>query len=678
MLKKLLFGSALLLTAGLQAQSYYYISSLRAGNPGGLNTENDQQSDASGGGWTKLIGQAANPVYTNKVAIPFAFEFAGNAVTHLKAATSGYITFDTGASATPVTGPFALPSSNLPNRSVSIWGMSASGSNDGIFTKTFGTAGKRQFWIKFFSMSTPGDASNSWTYASVVLEEGTNNIYIVMQNCLQANNAYVSPKHALGIQIDGTTASSVKGSPNITNQLSDAIPEDNDFYQFIYGNQPARDAAVLSHNLPNYLSRSAPLTMKARVRNQGSAEINTLTLNYSINGGPAVSANVNGLTMANNDINELTHTTPWLPSASGWANVKVWTSNPNGAADEAPANDTVNARIYVYDSAAPRKVMHEVFSSSTCPPCRPGNVALAAIFDARPGTHCVLKYQCDFPGTGDPYYTTEVGTKRSFYAVNSVPATVRDGLPGVNPNGGYTLDDYDGLQAKPSFARIKINTAQLSWKGKVDFNVTITPLEDYMTGSNWRLMAAISEKTTYRNVETNGETEFHHVMKKMVPSPNGTILSNLQKGVAQSFDLSYTFPDKYRLPNTSADRINLATETTVEDFWDLEVVVFLQNNATKEVVQAEWKDVAFNTGLPTEADPFAFSVYPNPVRGVMHVRLEQAANLQVKVLDVNGRSMYHNQTQGVQQINTEGWAPGVYMVQVSNGEKTSHRKVVVQ
>jgi hypothetical protein len=110
----------------------------------------------------------------------------------------------------------------------------------------------------------------------------------------------------------------------------------------------------------------------------------------------------------------------------------------------------------------------------------------------------------------------------------------------------------------------------------------------------------------------------------------------------------------------------------------LEVVVFLQNNATKEVVQAEWKDVAFNTGLPTEADPFAFNVYPNPVRGVMHVRLEQAANLQVKVLDVNGRAMYQNQTQGVQQINTEGWAPGVYMVQVSNGEKTSHRKVVVQ
>ncbi|MFN9951549.1 MAG: hypothetical protein ACK55I_00485, partial [bacterium] len=99
----------------------------------------------------------------------------------------------------------------------------------------------------------------------------------------------------------------------------------------------------------------------------------------------------------------MTHTTPWLPSASGWANVKIWTSNPNGGVDEAPANDTQTARIYVYDSAAPRKVLHEVFSSSTCPPCRPGNVALAAIFDARPGTQCVLKYQCDFPGTGDPY-----------------------------------------------------------------------------------------------------------------------------------------------------------------------------------------------------------------------------------------------------------------------------------
>jgi len=244
-------------------------------------------------------------------------------------------------------------------------------------------------------------------------------------------------------------------------------------------------------------------------------------------------------------------------------------------------------------------------------------------------------------------------------------------------NGGYTIDDYDALQAKPSFARIKINSAQLSWKGQVDFEVELTPLEDYMTGSNWRLMAVIAEKTTFKNVKTNGETEFTHVVKKMVPGPNGTTLSNLTKGTPQKFNLSYTFPDKYRLPNNASDRINLATETTVEDFWDLEVVVFLQNNSTKEVVQSESKDVAFNTGLNQE-ELSGLMVYPNPARDEVFVNLDAASNARLSVFDMNGKLMLQEGIQQNTRINTQGWTPGLYMIQVQDGGKMSSRKVMVQ
>lgn len=677
MIKKVLFGSALVLGMGLQGQSYYYIAHVREGNPGGLNAESDQANDQNGGGWTKVTGTQANVVYTGNIAIPFSFKFAGNTVTHLKAATSGFITFDTGTKVAPVTGPAALPTATLPEKAVSIWGMSASGSNDGIFTKTFGAAGKRQFWIKFYSMSTPGDASNSWTYASVVLEEGSNKIYIVMQNCLQGSNAYVSPKHTFGIQVDGTTAVMVAGSPNITNQSSDLIVEDNDYYEFIYGVQPALDLAGMKVDLPAYVSRKAPIDIKLTVRNQGTAAITSYTLNYSVNGGAPVSANVSSANIAPNAVPVLTNSIKWNPPAAGWYTIKAWASNLNNTGDDAPANDTASARTYAYDSAATRKLMHEVFTSSTCPPCNPGNAALQAIWDARPGTHSILKYQCEFPGSGDPYFTTEIGTRRGSYGINSIPSTVRDGLPGVNPNGGYTIDDYDALQAKPSFARIKINSAQLSWKGKVDFEVELLPLEDYMTGNNWRLMAVIAEKTTFKNVETNGETEFTHVAKKMVPGTNGTVLSNLVKGTPQKFNLSYTFPDVYRLPNNATDRINLATETTVEDFWDLEVVVFLQNNTTKEVVQSESKDIAFNTGL-NDDELSGLMVYPNPARDEVNISLPAAGNAQLSVFDMNGKLMMQQGVQQSARINTQGWTPGLYMIQVQDGAKMSSRKVMVQ
>ena len=86
-----------------------------------------------------------------------------------------------------------------------VWGLQGTGSNDNIVTKTFGTAGGRQHWV-FFSSYTAG----SWSYWSIVMEEGTDNIYIVDQRHSTAAN----PQITAGIQIDGSTATMVAGSPH--------------------------------------------------------------------------------------------------------------------------------------------------------------------------------------------------------------------------------------------------------------------------------------------------------------------------------------------------------------------------------------------------------------------------------------------------------------------------------
>ena len=69
----------------------------------------------------------------------------------------------------------AIPDPAIPDNSILVWGIEGSGSNDNICTKTFGTAGS-QHWI-FFTSYTAG----SWSYWSIVLEEGSNKIYIVDQ-----------------------------------------------------------------------------------------------------------------------------------------------------------------------------------------------------------------------------------------------------------------------------------------------------------------------------------------------------------------------------------------------------------------------------------------------------------------------------------------------------------------
>ena len=64
---------------------------------------------------------------------------------------------------------------SIPNNSIVIWGIEGTGSSDEIVTKTFGTSGSQQHWV-FFSSYTGG---GSWSYWSIVLEEGSDKIYIV-------------------------------------------------------------------------------------------------------------------------------------------------------------------------------------------------------------------------------------------------------------------------------------------------------------------------------------------------------------------------------------------------------------------------------------------------------------------------------------------------------------------
>lgn len=59
-----------------------------------------------------------------------------------------------------------------------------------------------------------------------------------------------------------------------------------------------------------------------------------------------------------------------------------------------------------------RTPVYEVFSSSTCPPCKPANDHLVPIFKERKDQIAVVKYQMSWPGTGDPYYTPEGNGRR--------------------------------------------------------------------------------------------------------------------------------------------------------------------------------------------------------------------------------------------------------------------------
>ncbi|MBO2009216.1 T9SS type A sorting domain-containing protein [Hymenobacter negativus] len=674
-MKKLLLLTGLslgVLAAQPAVAQYYLVPNLNANqNPSGLN--NDDEYPVGGGlgtGWTTLLtGTAASftaPIWSSVATIPFTFQFNGQAVTDYKIATSGVLTFTTAVTAVPSATNATLPNAQIPDKSVCVWGMAAN-AGDYIITKTFGTAPRRQHWIQFNSYSKPANTT-IFTYWSIVLEEGTNNIYVVDQR----SNVTTGLNLTVGVQVNATTATQVAGSPAVNSlTVSGPTPIDNTYYSFIYGTPPTRDLALRTLTLPTVASRQSPIPVGGTLLNLGTQAVTSYTVNYKVNNGTTVSGNVTGANINSQAGGTFSHPTPWQPTAGGNYNLKVWLSNPNGAADQNPSNDTLSALVFVGDSTMRRKVVEESFTSSTCPPCNPGNINVQAVNRANPGKYVVIRYQQNFPAPGnDPYYTAESGARFNFYGLNAIPYLMLDGGWQDNSNSLTTavLTQY---QSKPSVMRVG-GSYTLTGGNTVTATAFVRPFLNFPAG---RLVAhmVVTERRTVLNARTNGEVEFHDVMKKMLPNQSGTPLPALTSG--QNFALNQSF-------NVST----LPTAQAVEHFDSLRVVVFVQDVITKEVYQGEYMTLRNPLATRTAQVGTAFQLAPNPASGrtTLFVNLTKPETVRVEVLDVVGRKVLSLSSlqlgAGAQELplNLARAAAGIYTVRLTTSAGVRTQKLTLE
>ncbi|MDZ4759294.1 MAG: T9SS type A sorting domain-containing protein [Bacteroidota bacterium] len=698
-MKKLLFTilSALILQAAVA--QYYYIPNANAGkNPGGLNADGENPYPAAQNvGWTTLWsgGTGSSLAYTTETALPFAFKFNGNSVTKFTAGNFGSVAFDAG---TPSMMPssysnLSLPNANIPNNSVNILGIKpqANGAyKSAIMTKTYGNSPNRQFWI-WFNFFGEANINAGWTYWAIVLEENSNDIHIVDMKTLCVTTAGLlctnNVKLSAGIQIDGSTATSVTSSPNLAAlqiTKNDFTAGDNSYYTFSQGTQPSNDLTCTKINSTPYLIlNKAPFTIAADFRNLGSAKATASDLNYSIDGGSAVTAAASSVSIDPLATQTLAHATKWTPTATGTYQIKVWASNINGSNDGKTTNDEATFTVTVVDNFADRVILNEVFTSSTCGPCAPGNKNYDAITAAKDANQFVtVKYQMNFPGSGDPYYTSECGTRLSYYGITSIPRMELDGGWDGNANN-YTSSLFDNAQAKPAFMTIGA-TSSFNFN-TISIKADIKPLTG-VTSSSLYLFAAICEKMTTKNIKSNGETEFYHVMKKMIPNANGTLLSGLTKDVTTTKNLKFTFPGIYTLAASGAAPIDIKKNHSVEEFSDLEVVLWVQDISTKEVWQAGYTSTTF---LGIDQQPNAvqnIQVIPNPTNGLTKVNfgLNEDHNIQVSIIDALGKTMRTfsrgDFTLGFNSFmfDATGMPAGVYFINFNGDNFLSTQKVIVQ
>jgi len=411
--------------------------------------------------------------------------------------------------------------------------------------------------------------------------------------------------------------------------------------------------------------------IKGDISNDGIATITTFDLHYSVDNATTVTQNVTGVSIATGTSYSFTHATPWVPTA-GIHTIKVWTSNPNSHVDQNPSNDTMMTQSVGYDpsTAVQRMPLYETFTSSTCGPCVAGNTNMDALFAANPNKWVCVKYQMSWPGSGDPYYTAEGGVRRTFYGVNSVPRQEIDG--GYDGNSSsVTQADFDAAYAVPAFMSI---TADMILGGHmVTVDYTITPKIDYP--ANATLYIAIVEQKTTQNVGSNGETEFHWVMKKMLPNASGTVIGPLTTGTAVTNSIVYAFNGAYRLPANASSPIDNATENSVEEFTDLLAVVWVQDPTSGVIYQSALS--SFTLGMDkAEREDLIKAIYPNPAQNQVNIDLnmEQNESVEVSIYNTLGQKLMVKQYGTMSGANTltldiENLSQGMYFVKVKVGDK---------
>ncbi len=328
--------------ANSASAQYTYVPTyvVDGGNPNGTNTNSDSYIS----GYTAIgTTSAATNTWSSTYALPFTFNFYGSPVTHFKVSGNGVVTFDTTAVNVPADSNTSLPAtgSNIPDKSIlgfwdSFTGSAPTGSNDQIWVGIEGTAPNRQAWIKYYSYeygSTGSSQVASFAYWAIVLEEGTDKIYIVDMN-YHSNGANLTS--TIGVQNNSLSAVEY-GNSAVGMGAGSTGNADNDYYEFSPILLVNDNAGIASIDAPVSPLSTGVQNVDVTIKNFGLNTLTSATINWKVNG--VLQTPYSFVGSLGQDATSLV-TIGSYNFLSGTSTVEVWTSLPNGNTDNDTSNDS--------------------------------------------------------------------------------------------------------------------------------------------------------------------------------------------------------------------------------------------------------------------------------------------------------------------------------------------------
>jgi len=401
--------------------------------------------------------------------------------------------------------------------------------------------------------------------------------------------------------------------------------------------------------------------IKGKIKNVGVQVINSFDITYNIDGGTESAVySVSGLNIANGEEYSFTHNTPYNFTTDGTYTINVTISNVNGGGESILSNNVLNKDITIDHTFIPLRTLFEEFTGSTCSACViVADNTLTGFFANKVSLdeYTLIKYQMNFPGAGDPYYTAGCGIRASLYGVYGIPFFVMDGThvphATVMTQGEDVLYEYYE-DNKVYNAAMRIDATHILNQTTKDIDVTVK-INSKESFTGIKLFVAVVEKQTTGNVGSNGETEFFQVFMKMLPNANGKTISVTENQEA-TFVISGNLDD-----------------TFIEEMSDLEVVVFVQKT-NKTLLQSTI------AGLPAsinKIDMKEIYVYPKPANDI--ITIKNAMNSNVKIIDLQGRTIATQFcSDDNMQIDVSYLSKGIYFVQIVFGNSIKIEKIIIE
>ena len=425
-----------------------------------------------------------------------------------------------------------------------------------------------------------------------------------------------------------------------------------------------KDAKTISVDILSNVSVNAAITPKAIVKNNG---LNTITFPTKIEiykgNQKLTSQEIEVLGLETTKTKEITFDQFTPATSNQLYKIIVFTALDG---DQEITNDTLTAYFNTYETE--KMVLWESFTNTGCGPCASANPTNEKVINQNLDKVVPIFLHTSWPDKNDPYYTpitNVLDTRTQYYGIQGVPSVIINGKNTEIIGNEQQLTDYVNNEKK-NYSPVKLSLTGSISGDKYTCNVEIDPVADVVPG-NYKLHLGITESNLNYSAP-NGEKHFHWVLRNLYPSVSGT-----------------------ELTITAGSKINKEVVCNLDASWNianLQVIVFIQNDDTKEIVQAAKVTNLTSVTDQNSTTPEEYSLnqnYPNPFNPstIIKYNLKKSSQVKLVVYDVLGRMVKiivnDFQEAGSYEVNFDATnlASGIYFYKIKADDFSDNKKMLL-